>query len=359
VVLDHQNPHLAALPVPPPRPSIPQERIQRGNSVCSGRATGAAVDSRRTRWAIRRFVVNDPELISHVKRHPLLWYFLLAFGLTWMCHTLVLGILRLPFDGGAAGLGSFAGPTLAAFAVTALAEGKQGILDLLRRYVRWRVSPVWYLVALLGIPALFLLGVLVQQPAAIGSFRAPTLAVVLSSLAIYLHILVLGGPLGEEPGWRGFALPRLQRRFGPLRGTLWLGVLHGVWHLPLYLYVPGYNRAEPGLLGAASSFGTFLIGAIALSVVFTWMFNNTRGSLLPAILLHASINTAGMFMQLFPGISPAQPDLVRPVALVAVALVIVAATRTRLGYAGPAAHPEPANCAIRSGSDRRRPGTCG
>lgn len=303
--------------------------------------------------------MNDPELISHVKRHPLLWYFLLAFGLTWMCHTLVLGILRLPFDGGAAGLGSFAGPTLAAFAVTALAEGKQGILDLLRRYVRWRVSPLWYLVALLGIPALFLLGVLVQQPAAIGSFRAPTLAVVLSSLAIYLHILVLGGPLGEEPGWRGFALPRLQRRFGPLRGTLWLGVLHGVWHLPLYLYVPGYNRAEPGLLGTATSFGTFLVGAIALSVVFTWVFNNTRGSLLPVILLHASINTAGMFMQLFPEISPAHPDLVRPVALVAVALVIVAATRTRLGYAGTAAHPEPASCAIRSGSDHRRPGTCG
>lgn len=104
-------------------------------------------------------------------------------------------------------------------------------------------------------------------------------------------ILLVGGPLAEEPGWRGFALPRLEQQVGPLLGTLILGALWGLWHLPLFLFTPGYNGAGTGFAGIGLPFVSFVIGEVALSVIFTWVFNNTGGSLWLSMLLHASVNT--------------------------------------------------------------------
>ncbi len=114
----------------------------------------------------------------------------------------------------------------------------------------------------------------------------------LLALPALLVIFLVGGPLAEEPGWRGFALPRLEERFGPLVGTLLLGTLWGLWHLPLFLFTPGYNGAGTGLVGISLPFLAFVIGEVALAVIFTWVFNNTHGSLLLTMLLHASANTA-------------------------------------------------------------------
>lgn len=274
-------------------------------------------------------------MTRHTSRRPLLAYFALAFGLTWIWHVVTLGLLDLPFLGVVGAIGSF-GPTLAAVVVTAATGGRRGVLDLLRSLVRWRVRPVWYLVAVLGLPAAFVLAALVDRPDASASFQAPTFPAVLGSLALYLLVLGSGGPLGEEPGWRGFALPRLQERFGPLPGTLVLGVVHGLWHLPVYVLVPGYNGATGRPLDIALSFGTFVVGTTALAVVFTWVVNNTGGSLLLAVLLHCSVNTAGMFLGLFPGIPAAGSGLPRTAALVVIALAVIAATRRRLGARMPA-----------------------
>jgi membrane protease YdiL (CAAX protease family) len=156
----------------------------------------------------------------------------------------------------------------------------------------------------------------------------------LDYLIVYLATLVFGGPLGEEGGWRGFALPHLEQLSGPLVGTLLLGVLWGLWHLPLFLLVPGYNGAGTDFVGIMIPFVAFVISVIAMTVLFTWVFNNTRGSILLAILLHASINTAPlMLLLLFPSLEGTLLfSLSRLLAWVVVALLLIGATRGRLSY---------------------------
>lgn len=268
-------------------------------------------------------------LVQLMKHHPLISYFLLAFALTWAWEVLALLVFHLP-PLLVLTPGPFIGPTFSAFLLTALIEGKAGVLRLLQRYVLWRVPWQWYLVAFLGLPALFLLSLMVL-PGDLAAFHTPTVASGLSYLTTYFTIFFLGGPLGEEPGWRGFALPRLQQRSGPLVGSLILGVLHGLWHLPLYLSIPGYNGTGTGWLGIGVPFMLFIVSSIALTAIFTWVFNNTRGSLLLMMLLHASVNTASQTLLLFPSLAPTrQLDLIHTLILSVVALLIIVATRGNL-----------------------------
>jgi lysophospholipase L1-like esterase len=113
-------------------------------------------------------------------------------------------------------------PFLSAFIMTGIAEGKQGVGRLLRQLVLWRVSFKWYLFALIGLPAIMVLSV-IFLPGALASFQGLAGPAPLPSLVLFVYIFFLGGPLGEEPRWRGFALPRLQRLCGPLVGSLILG----------------------------------------------------------------------------------------------------------------------------------------
>lgn len=266
-----------------------------------------------------------------LRNHPLPGYFLIAFTLTWLWEILALMVFHFPSF-----LvlipGAFVGPTLSGFLMTALIEGKAGVFRLLARYILWRVPWQWYMVALLVMPALFLLSLIIL-PGALTAFQAPTATFGLNYLGIYLNIFFLGGPLGEEPGWRGFALPRLQEHSGSLIGTLILGVLHGLWHLPLYLFIPGYNGTGPGWLGIGIPFVLFVVSVMMLTVIFTWVFNNTRGSLLLMMLLHASVNTASQLLRLFPSVAPTlQFDLIHLLILTVAALCIIVATGGRLSY---------------------------
>jgi hypothetical protein len=117
-------------------------------------------------------------------------------------------------------------------------------------------------------------------------------------------------------------------------GTLLLGVLWGLWHLPLFLFVPGYNGAGSGFLGILIAFLAFVIVCSAYTVVFTWVFNNTRGSVLLAILLHTSLNTApALLPSLFPSLARTPLFGVSVLLLwVAVAALLIAITRGRLSY---------------------------
>jgi membrane protease YdiL (CAAX protease family) len=210
--------------------------------------------------------------------------------------------------------------------MTQVVEGRTGLLHLLRRYLIWRVDVQWYLFALLGISAMILLSFLVL-PGSLATLHTPTSLFALTYLATYLVIFIIGGPLFEEPGWRGFALPRLQQRWGPLMGSLLLGVFWGLWHLPLFLFVPGYDGAGSGFVNSGLSFLEFVIYAMALTYIITWVFNNTRGSLLLPMLIHASINTAVSFIHPTPLVI-----LSRYLCFVVLALLIIAATRGGLGY---------------------------
>ena len=270
-------------------------------------------------------------------RYPLTSFFLLTYALTWLGWSpwflSEAGIGLLPYDGGEFSLslnllGLVLGPTLSAFIVTGATEGKNGVRRLLHRIVLWRVRLRWYLFVFLGIPTIMLLST-VAVPGALASFDA---AAVPSTLVLFvvagLFFLFAGGPFFEEIGWRGFALPRLQRLHGPLFGTFILGTLWALWHLPLFL-IPEWDTPHGSLIDVA----LYVVSVVALSVILTWVFNNTKGSVLLAILAHGYINVSALSMyELFPA-----PDVTGGITHVVLglgvaALMILTLTRGRLGY---------------------------
>ncbi len=157
-------------------------------------------------------------------------------------------------------------------------------------------------------------------PGALASFQGLPRAFLIVYLVNFVIIFFLGGPLGEEIGWRGFALPRMQLRYGPLWGTLLLGVLWVFWHLPHFL--TSAQRGGPGTSFATflTNFPIFFLMVIAMAIIFTWVFNHTRGSLFMAILLHASINTFSIVVPLFAAPIVTSTDLPILIGVAAAAL---------------------------------------
>jgi len=271
-------------------------------------------------------------------RYPLTFYFLLAYAGTWVVTVPFAlsanGVGFLPFgvpDGSVIFVSAvwvFLGPTLAAFIVTGTTEGRAGIRSLMHRYVLWRVGLRWYLVVILGPPVIILLATIVL-PGALASFQTLAPLHPLLLLVSFPLVLIFGGALFEEGGWRGFALPRLQRLHGPLVGTLILAPLWACWHLPLF-WVTVWGT-PPTILNMV----LFLASVIFMTIVFTWVFNNTKGSILLAILLHTSFDAfVGPVGLLFP--APVVTDYGGAVPLLiglgVTALLLVALTRGRLGY---------------------------
>jgi uncharacterized protein len=268
-------------------------------------------------------------------RHPLVFFFLIAYVGAWLLELPVVlsgtGTGLLPYTLPPAvvvvaiAAATFTGPTLSAFVMARATEGREGPKRLLRRYVLWRVKFRWYLFVLLVIPASEVLGAIVL-PGVLASYQPVTLGLLLGYPLAFVSTFVLGGPLGEEPGWRGFALPRLQAACGPLAGSLLLGVLWASWHLPLFwtgVWTPP----------TVANVVMFVVMITVLTVVMTWVFNNAKGSLLITMLMHASFNTFAnkVVAPIFP--APLLKDyglLPELVGFGAVAVVVVAATRGRL-----------------------------
>jgi membrane protease YdiL (CAAX protease family) len=264
--------------------------------------------------------------VQLLRRYPLISYFVMAYAISWF-YVIVFEIIWPVPDTIVTDVPVLFGPVVAGFVMTAVVAGRAGVRQFLRRLVLWRVSPRWYLFAFVAVPALYVLG-LALVPGALSSVSLP-LDTLLLLPAYFVVILVTGGPLLEEPGWRGFALPRLQQRWGPLVGTLILGVLWAGWHTPQY-FTPVFAATNGGL--TVSGAAVFVIAAVSFSVIITWAFNHTRASLVIAILIHQSINyTQALTTAIFPG---AKNNEVGPVVVFGLAaLIIVLATRGRLGYA--------------------------
>jgi membrane protease YdiL (CAAX protease family) len=272
------------------------------------------------------------ETVGH---HPLIAYFVIAYLGSWLLSVPLalsqrgLKVIVLPdgLDLVMFLLASYTGPFLAAFLVTAAADGRAGVGQLLRRIVQWRVGVVWYLLALFAYPLVFAVGLIPMLG------LAPLLAIVQKwplLLTVYLPTIPVSifvfGTLGEETGWRGVALPRLQLRYGPLVGTLILAVLHGLWHLPAY-FLPG------AILPGAFDPTAFVANSLAIvvgTILWTWIFNNARGSVLIAILFHSASNADSAY---FPQLVALPDDPWATFKILGVAaLIVVLATRGRLGY---------------------------
>ncbi len=214
-------------------------------------------------------------------------FFVIAFAFSWAIWLPVAAV-----EGELSLLHQFAvdvaaaGPSLAGVVCTGRDDGRSGVRRLLGSVLQWRMAARWYLLSLGG-PLVVALAAVALHPIVISAdarFRLEVSTVALIPPALIASILI--GSLQEELGWRGFALPRLLRRWGSVRAALVLGVAWTCWHLPLYAIATGGQDRMP--------LPVFLVSVVGLSVLYTWFWVLTGGRLLVALLLHSATNAAGI-----------------------------------------------------------------
>lgn len=226
-----------------------------------------------------------------VKHHPLAAYFALAYAITWAVALSIAASMRgwigLQIPASAHFLTSY-GPMLSAFIVTAMVGGSAGIRELLGRMTRWQVGLRWILVAVASPIALYLVAGLVMRILQ-GSwpdwsrFGGAVEIAGLSGVSGWAyHTLTFG--FGEETGWRGFALPRLQRGRSARSATLLLWVIWALWHLPMFTYKENYLA-----MGMFDVVG-WLVGMLSGAIVLSWLYNSSGGSILMVALWHGTYN---------------------------------------------------------------------
>jgi len=230
---------------------------------------------------------------SFIRRHSLWAFFILTFALNITITVIQLYILRIPQTTAVSLLQVFT-PTISALILSALIGGKAEMLKLLSGFTRWKVSLWWYLAAFMmtGFPLLIaVVYILLGNP--IGGLQPGTTFWTLLGALLFT---LFSGPIAEEAGWRGFALPRLQEKHSALASSLFLGFLWACWHLPFYL--------EPHYAERGMPLPIFLCVVTALSVLFAWIYNNTGGSLLLTVLAHFFFNFSSAFLVLRFGLLP-------------------------------------------------------
>ncbi|MEA5597000.1 type II CAAX endopeptidase family protein [Rivularia sp. UHCC 0363] len=246
-----------------------------------------------------------------MRKYPIAWFYILAFGISWLGMISVVLVSR-----GIAPvyrplflvLSIFyaIGPALAAVIVSQIAYGKTGVWDLLKGLIRWRVGAIWYIIAILGSVVPILAAQLITKLLGL-SVTIALPPVELSPYVIFAGAVNFLANTCEEIGWRGFALPHLQKRHNALYATLIVGILWGLWHLPL-IFLAGPMSEYPFL---------WFISIAADAFIYTWIYNSTKGSILPVALLHGSGNIVVAFIT---GVSPIAYALVNCV----VAIILIA-----------------------------------
>lgn len=217
---------------------------------------------------------------------PLILFFVLAFILAWLLMSLPVaqnyGLLaeELPLDFLLI-LGSWM-PNIAAFIVLGLIiKRKGGIKALFKGWLKWRMHPGWYLMALtpvlFGFITIFIFQWIYGYSPSTELFADP------AELMALLVLITITGAMGEELGWRGFALPRLQLRMNALSASILLGIIWALWHVPLWLAGLGFE---------AIPYWAYLLIGVSFSIMVTAACNSSGGSLLIATLFHLFLNVS-------------------------------------------------------------------
>ena len=222
-------------------------------------------------------------------------FFALTYGWTWLfwIPAALIGqeastpVMLLRYLGGI-------GPVVAAIILAYIAQSKEGRRDYWQRVIDFRrINVKWYAVVFLAVPLLTAIAALldlllggsgIQLEAMSGFVSCPW------AILPFVAFILLFGPLPEELGWRGYALDRLQIKWSALSASLVLGTVWSLWHLPLF-FIEGTYQNELGL--GTLSFWMFLIDMVPKAILYTWVYNNTRRSILSAVLLHFMVNFMG------------------------------------------------------------------
>lgn len=258
-----------------------------------------------------------------IRENPIISFIVLTFGCSWTIW--IVALLFVPEDSLIMWIvpGAY-GPTVIAIVLTTVIGGKEGLKQLLSKFLIWRAGTGWYLVVLLLLPLAQFGGVIIYEllnPGSIGSFAPQNLSAWLVAPLLAIPL----GPLAEELGWSGYLIPRMQGRTDALNSSIIVGLIWGLWHLPLFWGPFGtWVVGDPVRLWSA---GAYILFTTFARIIYTWVYNNTRGSVLVAVLLHA-VSNASIAFELFPNISAEAARLMKhwsvvPAFVVAMAIVFV------------------------------------
>ena len=228
-----------------------------------------------------------------IKQRPFLFFLIFTFVISF-----VTGFPTVFVPGKFEGLSYLSnfGPAIGALLVIGIAEGSDGIKRLIRSLFQWRVNFVWYLVVLLG-PALTMVAAVLLYKAFGENGSAQNLDNWLSILPQHLLVILslflfmMVGIWGEEIGWRGFALPKLQEKYHPLWASLILGAIWAIWHLPAF-FVENSQQAQLGMT-------YFFLATLGYSILYSWIYNGSKESLFMIWLLHSANNATVSYTMLF------------------------------------------------------------
>lgn len=242
-----------------------------------------------------------------VRKYPVAAFFILTLGLTCVAfipyhQSYLAGDDGIPWF-------TFV-PMIVGLFMAGVTGGRDALKSIGASIIRWDVNPAWYIAAI-GTPFVVQFVSVLLNPlfgsAAPAWSNIPPLMEVMPMVALYA---VFSGPLGEEIGWRGFALPRLLESHSALAASLILGSVWAIWHLPLYL------------VGDFSFYGAFM--PVIAAIVFTWVFQNSKGSVLLAILMHVSHQNSVRYLgKVFTGSDHLQQQWIGVIIWVMIAGAIV------------------------------------
>jgi len=262
-------------------------------------------------------------LAGWIIKHQVIAFLIFAFAISWC-----LWIPDMVVTGGKMSLFIYAGgfgPFLSAVLVVWIAERRADLHRWFRRTFRLRINVVWYLLGALLLP----IGVVLLQ---FGLYLlwggqadfSEALPWWLYPLNLPIVMLFAGG--NEEPGWRGFALPRLLTRRSPLTASLILGIVWATWHVPLFF------NAEWG--GAGTPFVWFFANVVGLSFIMTWLYHRSSRSVFPVMLFHQATNTIWSYFPMPDDVLSGMDDFIvfKTIVYWAIAIVLITATKGRLGY---------------------------
>ncbi|MBN1452152.1 MAG: CPBP family intramembrane metalloprotease [Anaerolineales bacterium] len=269
---------------------------------------------------------------SLIHKYPLTAFFLLVLGLTWPfmivdalgSHDILPFRLSVPWM---IVMGYM--PTLAAVIITGITKGTEGIRTLFGKLLIAKVGFRWYIFAIFGYAAVCAGAIGLSN--SFGGSALPFLSenfpkfsnpleMMISIAMMFLAISLVNG---EELAWRGFALPRLQAKYTALTSSLILGVIWALFHLPLFFTLTGTSQA-------GASFTGFLISTVSLTILFTWMYNHTRGSVLLAYLLHGATNTWSQIFAIDHSANPLIDNTMTGLVVLAAVIVVISYGPSRL-----------------------------
>ncbi|HET9906168.1 MAG TPA: CPBP family intramembrane glutamic endopeptidase [Anaerolineales bacterium] len=230
---------------------------------------------------------NESGLKAFIKRRPLISMYILLFLLGWPVQILdaLASHALAPKPPDILNIATGLTPAIAAIAVTAILAGRASVKDLFRRFLIWRVGVQWYLTGLFLLAAVILGGIGLHVLFGGAMPEMPIAGAPVSLILFAFTVTVLVGALvnTEEIAWRGFALPRLQSRYGALTAALLIAIPESLFHLPHFWNLNSVFYQNVGLFW-------FTAFTVAIVFIYTYIFNKTNGSLLIVTLLHASQN---------------------------------------------------------------------